>query len=347
MNRISLKQIRIHQNALLRLHRRSKAVIRQGNIRRNNLPKPTTQKRINTPWYFDWEITTVPAEFNFSHIESVLAYINEIYKTSKQKLVTKIWMDMRSVTNIDIFCLCLLISQINKLRNRHIICYGNYPENPKQRNFISESGFLKLIKTNLRVSGTQSYFNQMYMIGKNSVDSDHILKSVKRCMKQLSGKEESYNPVFENMVEICANSVEHANQINEDKNWLVSISQESNGIIRFILTDTGEGMLRTLVKKRRDMFSDIANGRKDCDVLKRLFNGDYQSRTGETNLHLGLPEVYESFKAGFISNLQVLTNSVNYDFSTDGSTILSNEFMGVMITWTLSKTNIDIWKKSL
>jgi hypothetical protein len=184
------------------------------------------------------------------------------------------------------------------------------------------------------------------MVGKNEVESDRINNSVKKCMKQLLGHEEYYPPVYENMIEICANSVEHANDNDVDKNWLVSISFESRDVMRFILTDTGEGILKTLIKKKGDMFYDLINARKDFDVLRRVFEGEYKSRTGEINRHKGLPEVYENYKNGFISNLKILTNGVVYDFDTNDNIKLINEFMGVMITWTVSKKNYEIWRKS-
>ena len=343
----SVKQIKLKQASEMRKRRRWNDYVTKRNVIRYNLPKPKKGKKKSQPLNFGWEMTNLPAQFTFSHLESVLGYINNTYQLSRKDGVKRIWMGMRGVTNIDIFTICLLLAQINKLGSHGVNCYGNYPDDPIKRKFVMESGFLKVIKSNVKISNDVRYENQMYMVGKDEVESDRINNSVKKCMKQLLGHEEYYPPVYENMIEICANSVEHANSIDVDKNWLVSISQESPGVMRFILTDTGEGILKTLIRKKREMFSDIVNARKDYHVLKRVFEREYQSRTGEINRHKGLPEVYESYRDGFISNLKILTNGVMYDFDTDKNIKLTNEFMGVMITWTVSKENYEIWKKSL
>jgi hypothetical protein len=345
---ISAKHIRFKQASEMRKRRRWNEYVNKRNVIRYNLPKPYREKRKRRqPLNFGWEMTTVPSNFTFNHLESVLGYINKTYERSKKGGVSKIWMDMRGISNIDIYTICLLLAQINKLGSHGVNCYGNYPDDPMKRRFVMESGFMKIIKSNVKISNDVSYENQMYMVGKDEVESDRINKSVKRCMKQLLGAEDYYPPVYENMIEICANSVEHANTKSVDKNWLVSISRESQDKMRFILTDTGEGLLKTLSKKRKEMFNDVLKARSDYKVLKGVFLREYQSRTGEINRHKGLPEVYESYKDGFISNLKVLTNGVLYDFDSDQNVKLTNEFMGVMITWTLSKENVNIWKKSL
>lgn len=343
----SIKYIRLKQSSEMRKRRRWNDYVAKQNVIRRNRPKLNKNKKKSQPLNFGWEMTYLPSKFTFDHLESVLGYINRTYQLSRKDGVRRIWMSMRGVTHIDIFTICLLLAQINKLGSRGVICYGNYPDDPIRRRFVIESGFLKVMKSNVKISNDVRYENQMYMVGKDEVKSDRINNSVKKCMKQLLGHEEYYPPVYENMIEICANSVEHANHVDLDKNWLVSISLESPGVMRFILTDTGEGILKTLMKKTREMFSDVVNARKDHVVLKRVFEREYQSRTGEINRHKGLPEVYESYKEGFISNLKILTNGVVYDFDTEKNIKLTNEFMGVMITWTLSKDNYEIWKKSL
>lgn len=58
------------------------------------------------------------------------------------------------------------------------------------------------------------------------------------------------------MLEICANSVEHGNVFVQDKNWLVSISFSDN-YAKFVLMDTGEGILKTLKRKTRELFADL------------------------------------------------------------------------------------------
>ena len=124
----------------------------------------------------------------------------------------------------------------------------------------------------------------------------------------------------------------------------MSISYES-GKIHFILTDTGEGILKTLHKKKVEMFRDTIFFKKDDKVLLSVFNKEYQSRTGEINRHKGLPNVLDVFRDGYIDELKVLTNFVFYDFTTMKSSILDTEFLGTMFSWTITQENYEKWKR--
>ena len=234
---------------------------------------------------------------------------------------------------------------VNKLSRNGIVCWGNYPDDKSVKYYILNSGFLKVLNSNISLESEKIYDNQMYMIGKGVVCSRKIGISVKTAMKQLLGREIAYPPVYDNLIEICTNSVEHSNNEAIDKNWLISISKK-NDCIQFILTDIGLGILKTLHKKRKEFFRDKFF-RKDGQVLNDIFNKKYQSRTGELNRHKGLPIVLESFKEGFISNLKVLTNCVLYDFKTNSFETLKNEFKGTLICWTVDKKNYQTWEKSI
>lgn len=293
-------------------------------------------------------ITTVklPDEFSVTNIEISLKFVNDTFASVQEQNISTIRFDLSGVIQIDMMAICWLLSLINKIASYQVDCFGNFPDNQDTLDFVKQSGFLDVMKSKLNRASQKSFQNQMYMIGKGNVDSVRLAQSVKENVLFLMGEEDHYPPVYNNLVEICANSVEHANKTPYDKNWLVSISYSQDKVL-YILTDTGLGILSTLKRKMSDLFNDVIHFKQDTEVLKGLFEGLYQSQTGEINRHKGLPEIYESFTEGWISNLQVLTNCVLYDFENQQKEILKNEFKGVMISWTLTKHNIEKWKKSL
>lgn len=75
-----------------------------------------------------------------------------------------------------------------------------------------------------------------------------------------------------------------------------------------------------------------------------LINKKYQSVTGEINRHKGLPNVLSALEHGYISDLEVITNKVYYNFSLNYYTNLKNEFKGTAFLWKVSKENIDKYK---
>ena len=287
----------------------------------------------------------VPMDFSMDNLEESLRFLNTIYNFAQNMCGHRLFVSLTKVQKIDMFTICLFLSMVNKLSRNGIVCWGNYPDDKSVKYYILNSGFLKVLNSNISLESEKIYDNQMYMIGKGVVCSRKIGISVKTAMKQLLGREIAYPPVYDNLIEICTNSVEHSNNEAIDKNWLISISKK-NDSIQFILTDTGLGILKTLHKKGKEFFRDKIF-RKDGQVLNDIFNKKYQSRTGELNRHKGLPIVLESFNEGFILNLKVLTNCVLYDFKTNSFETLKNEFKGTLICWTVDEKNYQTWEKSI
>ena len=278
-------------------------------------------------------------------MEESLFFINRTFKKAKNGPFRSIFFIMDEVERIDIFTICLLLSLINKLAGKKIHCWGNYPILPRVKKDFIESGFMDVMKSTINADSQRRFKNHMYMIGKQCVDGRKIGESIKEVMEYITDVPQHYAPVYDDILEICANSVEHTNEKMDEKNWLVSISYEVDSV-HFVLTDTGAGILNTLHKKKVEMFKDSILFKKDYQVLEGVFNKAYQSQTGEINRHKGLPNVLESFKDGYIDNLVVLTNCVWYNFSANEYSVLKNEFKGSMFSWTLSKKNIEKWIQS-
>lgn len=339
----SHQRIRLRQLSLLRQRRRIIKIKRIFNIKRNNAPKKnsTVPKKRN----HNHLKVAVPKFFISEKMEESLFFINRTFKKAQHGSFRSIFFEMNEVERIDIFTICLMLSLINKLAGKNIHCWGNYPMMPKVKRDFVESGFLDVVKSAVKSNSHSHFKNQMFMIGKKCVDGKRVGESIKEVMEYMTGTKQHYAPVYDDILEICANSVEHANERLYGKNWLVSISLEKDSV-HFILTDTGAGILNTLHKKKIEMFADSILFKKDYQVLEGVFNKSYQSQTGEINRHKGLPNVLESFNEGYIDNLIVLTNCVWYNFSTHKHSVLKNEFKGTLFSWTLSKKNIEKWKTS-
>ena len=333
------------QEADMRTIRRRHAIISsRRNKERNYISFPSKHGKTKQ----DTNVVRVnlPREFSIKNIEESLDFVNTTIALVERHKASFIRFELAHVTQIDMMAICWLISLISKASASKIHCFGNFPDDTEVKDYVQNSGFLDVISSKLQKPSSQKFPNHIYMIGKNTVDSKRLSTLVKSSIEYLTGIPGHYSPVYDNLVEISANSVEHANEYSFDKNWLISVSYERDQVL-YILTDVGKGVLSTLKKKKKELFNDIIFFKKDSDVLKGVFEGLYQSQTGEVNRHKGLPEVYESFVDGFISDLQVLTNCVLYNFATQEKKILTNEFKGVMISWTLKKQNIEQWKKSL
>lgn len=287
----------------------------------------------------------VPQIFSIANIGGVISFIHKTETKSKQSHIKRLIVRMDKVVEIDMYAISLLLSMLNRLSRLHIKYIGTYPTNSFTKQYILESGFLDVIKTNIKKASERQNGNQIFMVGKDSVDSHLLGKAVKESMSYILGSEKIYPPLYDDLLEISANSVEHANENILDKNWLVSISIEKEKL-HFIVTDTGLGILQTLKKKWIQLVQDKIT-KRDSEILLNVFKKGYQSMTGELNRHKGLPIIYESFLDGFISDFKVLTNKVFFDFDSDISTDLPKTYHGVLYSWTISQQNYNNWLNSL
>ena len=286
-----------------------------------------------------------PSDFTIENLDRVLAFLYETEQKCNNFNTKILKVNLDDVIRIDSYAISLLLSMLNRLSYKRINYWGTYPNNQSAKSFILESGFLDVMKSNIKKPSNKRMENRIFMIGKERVDSHRIGKAVKESMVFITGREESYPPVYDDMLEISANSVEHANSKTQDKNWLVSITFEEDRV-HFILTDTGLGILATIKKKfsRRILDATIY---PDSKILLDVFHKEYQSMTGEVNRCKGLPIIYESYTEGFVSNLIVVTNKVYFDFGNNVSKELKRGYKGVLYSWTVSKDNYDKWFNSL
>lgn len=341
MNRRKIYHLRCRQRWALRKRQRWNRYVK----RRNKWHNQSKHKRERTSMKRSYMSVTLPSHFCESNIEDIFCFVNKMSVHTKSKRnLRHIFIDMASVKDIDSVGICILLSQIYKLAGHFISTRGNFPNDKTAKDLFIASGFLDLVNSNIRSSKTKESQNILYQLGGSNVESKRIGNSIKKTVEILTGRSGHFGPIYENMIEICANSVEHANKKYKDKNWIVSISFKDNAAF-FLLVDTGEGILKTLRKKSLESLSDFFKKKTDGEVLDNVFCGGYRSQTEEINRHLGLPNVLQSFNDGYINDLKVVTNHVMYDFKLKKEVKLRNEFHGTMFQWSITKDNIELWQK--
>lgn len=345
MKVISLQRIHMRQEAIMRKRRRAnrkRKSIHLHRRRRKSTQSKKPQQRFATTAPVE---VFAPSHFTIRNLDRVLSFLDETERQINNSDTKILKVNLDYVTEIDSYAISLLLSMLSRMSYKNVNYWGTYPNSQDAKDFIIESGFLDVMKSNVRRPSKKRLSNRILMIGKESVESHRIGKAVKESMAFITGQEDYYPPVYDDMLEISANSVEHANLKTKDKNWLVSITFEEDKV-HYILTDTGLGILSTLKKKFSQKVKD-ATIKTDAQILRDVFRKEYQSASGEINRYKGLPIIYESFTEGYVSDLIVVTNKVYYDFENKNSKELKRGYKGVLYSWTVSKANYDKWYKSL
>lgn len=347
--KISIKRIILRQKKLERLRIKSKNKKKDKNIR-NNIKKTSYKEekiKINSLFKKPKEIT-VSAHQNFSFLEfpeNVLYFIKNIDDAlTKNKNIILIF-DVSKVTSIDIGCISILLSKINKLtqKNERIIC--KLPQDSECKKMFFESGFSDYMRD---FKGREIHYNKknknlMVNRGFDKTSNSEVGLAIKNSVKHLTGVEKSFRPVYSIAQEMCANSIEHANSHN--KNWLFSVWYKDENDVCFTMIDIGEGILGTLKRKFTQIINEmILTDNKD--ILNRAFEKKYTSVTKDINRNKGLPKIKSISDEKYISNLVVITNNVFLDFSNNvNSKVLNVKFNGTFYYWELNKNCIERWNK--
>ena len=346
MKRISLLRIHMRQEAIMRKRRKAKRKLTASHLhhkrRLSGIQRKPQSRQFN---YVPPLEVVAPSVFTIHNLDQVLVFLQDTERRCNDSNTRFLKVNLNYVTQIDSYAISLLLSMLNRMSYKNINYWGTYPNVQEAKDYIIESGFLDVMKSNVKRPSKKRLENRIFMIGKESVDSHRIGKAVKESMSFITGQEECYPPVYDDMLEISANSVEHANEKTQDKNWLVSITFEGDKV-HYILTDVGAGILATLKKKFSQKVAD-ATFKTDAQILHDVFHKEYQSATGEINRYKGLPIIYESFTEGHVSDLIVVTNKVYYDFEHKTTKELRHGYRGVLYSWTVSKANYDKWFSSL
>jgi len=281
-----------------------------------------------------------------SNTDKVIDTINKSIDYAKRHKRCQISFELSNVNFLDIGAVGLLLTAVNLLSRNGVRAIGTLPADVECRNFLIETGFLEHVyMIQEKRPKRKNERNLLIERGFDKTSNKRIGEEVRNAVKYLTGQESNFRPVYSIIQEMCANSIEHANQERHQKNWLVSIYYAEEKVI-FTMTDIGNGIIATLKKKASQKLKDTMCFADELDTLKGAFDKKYQSSTFEENRNQGLPKIKETCTNIYIDNLKVITNNVLVDFTDNlKSRRLRNKLRGTFYYWELTKNNIDIWKK--
>lgn len=345
------KRIRLFQLSVMRKRRRSCAVRKRFNIQRNNQKKDKQRSYKKTAQHYGTNYSErisirIPSLFRLlKETDEVIKTINKATDYTKRHGRYIIHFEMEDVVKLDIGSIGLLLSAVNTLTRNNCSVYGTMPHDEECRQFLYDSGFLDHVNV---IQGRNRKKNENSLIIERGFDKTSNLRvgqEVRKAVQYLTGKDETYRPVYSIIQEMCANSIEHANDDKKQKNWLVSIYYAEKKVI-FTMTDIGQGILGTLRKKITQSMLDSVRNIGSVETLSGAFAKKYQSSTFDGNRNKGLPKIKETNTYNYIDNLKVITNDVLLDFNqSDESRRLSTKLRGTFYYWELTEITILKWKK--
>lgn len=282
-----------------------------------------------------------PAKLNFfDDIDSVSKLVTDILdRIESDSSINVVNLDMTKVESIDGAAIVIILTLAHYLNRMNVNVRGTMPKNENARKALIESGFLSHVKTSSRFikSGKDTIFTKK---GLRIIDQDANVEQIRKIVGHLTGKESNHEDLYNAFGEIQQNSVEHANKEISRKNWFMSVHYETERCF-IIMSDIGEGIIKTLNPKLNQKVSSLVRNENDADVLLNLFKGKYQSSTREPNRNTGLPGIFDSVKRKQIGKIYVISNKAYIELSEECTQVLTNNFPGTVYAIEMTKDNVN------
>lgn len=346
MKRISIFRLHLRERKIVRNKNRSKIkrTARNKYYRRNKQKKSSKFRENDLDFNKRIQRIEISANRDFTileHPENVLEVLNRTTNQIGNNTNVQVEFDLSAIKKVDIGAIAMLLTKVNELSRDKIKTFGNLPDDEKCKKFFFDSGFLKHMKD---LNGNLFLINNNNLLinrGFDKTSNKKVGEEIKKAVNHLTGEYQTYRPVYSLIQEMCANSIEHANEQN--KNWLLGIFYEQDRV-NFAMIDIGKGILGTLRKKAHQLFIDNF-GKTDVEVLDGVFEKKYQSATLDKNRNKGLPKIRKASTENYVENLVVITNNVFLDFTNqDKSRLLNKKLQGTFYYWELTKESIEKWK---
>ena len=347
-NHYSIKKLRIMMANLSRLRTRRKRIKKRlyylRMVKRMKIAKLKKQSLLFTD---NIEPLCAPTDFRLlrnpkecADFFTKLLMMENIYYVTDEH--TEVKVDLTKVVHID-FASTLMLSVICKeLAKKKCNVKEFHNNNDSCFAYLKESGFFDR-RYDSKGRMLQNPGNSQIMVFESGKEimADNVRKFVNIISQvgyHLNGKDVNNKTDYVGMIkEICGNSCEWGNKGKTE--WTIGAKFEKDKVV-FVALDLGQGILNSLFKSTKEAVQDLFASRGDEDVLVRVFEEYYGSRTKEDNRHQGLPFIKECNDNGSICDLQVVTNNVSVEF-TDLKKCKFKEkrtdFIGTLYSWRINK----------
>lgn len=270
--------------------------------------------------------------------DNMLKFIRLMKK--QKELKRSININMRNVKEITCGSVALLLSVISEFTDEGIVIYGRKPKDSKARNVLEQSGFFKFMDGHVDKDNVSTK-NNIICQGKYNVEAESTAKMILQAMETVTGKAQRNQKIQSLLIEMMANSVNHAYEDKKNTRWWISASHNADQKkVSFAFVDNGFGIVKTLGENK--LKKVIFKFKNNLDLLSSAFSGKIKSRTGLDYRGRGLPKIINSVGAGYCSNFVAITNNVLFTGDNSTNRVLGEDFSGTFYYFELSEGDVNV-----
>lgn len=311
-------------NARFLAHRKIRSKERNRRVRRR-LPKATIR-------------VLAPKVFSFiSNPEGVIQFIQSVRETS---VSSNVFVDLEHVHGMTPDAAAVLLAMVQHCRIVGVNMSGNAPLESESREILNNSGFRSHVRSApgfraTAASGRIGKFAKSRETESNRYSQELALEMIQFATLQLTGTVQHNWPSYSVLGEAMLNTLNHAAKKGEPKEpWWASVYHDAKRRRAcFTFLDQGVGIFKSHTLTANLKFKQLVGLLDPAQLLEKLLKGEIPSSTRIAGRGNGLPEMYESCKAGRIRNLRVIANQAYGDAELDRYFVLSSSFEGTFLYW--------------
>lgn len=331
------KKVTTHRKRLLKLEC-------DMNCQRNKYKTKQIKRYFEKKRFRNYKTRTAPRNFSIvDNSEEVVRFCNSLRKDYYNR--RKVFVNMEQVSKLTNESLCLLLSNMMLFRDGKVDFNGNYPIDQSANQIVVESGFLETLYRKGKGNRINKVESPIYTHSAQKSNTDIVDAVVLSCSEFLWGEKYYCSGVYNAMIELMSNTIEHADEIEgRQKWWMTATKDEHEEKVSFSFLDYGRGIIRTLTS---------ANQKRHLNIVKRLLDkwfGDESmllkevmegaltlSEKDGTNYGNGLNSIYLDMIDGQIDNIIIISNNVFADVKNGDYHKMKESFQGTFVSWDINK----------
>lgn len=324
--------------------RRERKIECEQNRRLKLIRKKEEKRYFEKHKYRKYKTRTAPEIFSIiDNYDGVIHFLNNLRKDYHFK--RKVFVNMEQVTKVTNESLCLLVSNMMLFRDGRIEFDGNYPFDLRAHKVVTESGFLEKLYNKRKRNSVNNVSSTIYTHSAKMSDADIADAIILSCSKFLWQQECNCSGVYNAFIELMANTIEHADEIEgKQKWWVTSTKDDENEKVTFSFVDYGRGIISTLTNANQKRHKSTVERilakwfGNEAMLLKEVMEGALTlSEKDGSHYGNGLNSIYQDMIDGQIDNVVIISNNVFADVKNGNYHKMSENFPGTFVSWEINK----------
>lgn len=266
----------------------------------------------------------------------------------KENFGQELFIDISQVRMLTIDALMYLLGIINNLKRKFRPRYsfkGNFPQDPRVRDLIRNSGFNKFVRYN-GIEPIARDVDSVQIVSGDKVNTRLARRICDFVLSKGNIQKSTTAFLYNMMIELMANVYAHAyNGVSSDilySRWYCFAEYDAIcNTVSFSFMDTGAGIPST-VRKHGLEHIDLLNLTGDGPYVISALKGELRSKTKEPYRGKGLPKIFGYCQRGLIRNMRIITNQGDVDIFNASVTSkeLTSTLKGTLFYWQIDLSNL-------